>query len=213
MGNSTGLGLLEMKSDPPSPVGAPDLAIANGNSTTRHSNVALLGLAEAIAPVEVSSRSFDERLSDTLRELRLPQGLLQRVAGVSSRRNWENPTDYIEGAASAGRDALAQAGVAAHQIGLLINTSVSRETLEPSVAVAVHDSIGLSPAAMNFDITNACLGFVNGMTVAASMIDSDRSTTRSSSRAKTCRECRKSLSLACSARESPARSTSTSSQR
>ncbi|MGO1256730.1 3-oxoacyl-ACP synthase III [Microbacterium gubbeenense] len=161
-----------MKSDPPSPVGAPDLAIANGNSTTRHSNVALLGLAEAIAPVEVSSRSFDERLSDTLRELRLPQGLLQRVAGVSSRRNWENPTDYIEGAASAGRDALAQAGVAAHQIGLLINTSVSRETLEPSVAVAVHDSIGLSPAAMNFDITNACLGFVNGMTVAASMIDS-----------------------------------------
>lgn len=161
-----------MNSETPSSAGTSTLAIANGNSTTRHSNVALLGLAEAVAPVEVSSRSFDERLSDTLKDLRLPRGLLQRVAGVSTRRNWENPTDYIEGAAAAGRDALADSGVPANRIGLLINTSVSRETLEPSVAVAVHDSIGLSPAAMNFDITNACLGFVNGMTVAASMIDS-----------------------------------------
>lgn len=148
-----------------------DLPSVASNSTTRHSNVVLLGIAEAVAPVEVSSRSFDERLSGTLKRLRLPHGLLQRVAGVSSRRNWKNPTDYIEGAASAGRQALADSGIPAQRIGLLINTSVSREALEPSVAVAVHDSIGLSPAAMNFDISNACLGFVNGMTVAASMID------------------------------------------
>lgn len=148
-----------------------DLASSKGNSTTQHSNVALLGIAEAIAPVEVSSKSFDERLSDTLKALKLPRGLLQRVAGVSTRRNWENSTDYIEGAATAGRQALAEAGIRADQIGLLINTSVSREALEPSVAVSVHDSIGLNSAAMNFDITNACLGFVNGITVAASMID------------------------------------------
>ena len=147
------------------------LTAPRGNSTTRHTNVALLGIAEAIAPVEVRSATFDERLSDTLEQLRLPRGLLQRVAGVHARRNWENPTDYIEGAATAGRSALKQAGISADQVGLLINTSVSREALEPSVAVAVHDRIGLSPAAMNFDITNACLGFINGMTVAASMID------------------------------------------
>ena len=142
-----------------------------GNSTTHHTNVVLLGIAEAVAPVEVRSATFDERLSDTLAQLNLPRGLLQRVAGVYSRRNWEKPTDYIEGAAAAGVDALAQAGITADQVGLLINASVSREALEPSVAVAVHDRIGLSPAAMNFDITNACLGFINGMTVAASMID------------------------------------------
>ena len=160
-----------MKTEPLLLAAPPKPTSAKGNSTTKHSNVALLGIAEAIAPVEVSSQFFDERLSDTLKSLNLPRGLLQRVAGVFSRRNWESSTDYIEGAATAGRQALVEAGIRADQIGLLINTSVSREALEPSVAVSVHNSIGLSPAAMNFDITNACLGFVNGMTVAASMID------------------------------------------
>lgn len=153
------------------PVSSHNLTATNGNSTTRHSNVALLGIAEAIAPVEVRSATFDERLGDTLKKLNLPHGLLQRVAGVYSRRNWESTTDYIEGSAIAGRQALTNAGVSSDQIGLLINTSVSREALEPSVAVAVHDRLGLGAGAMNFDITNACLGFVNGMTVAASMID------------------------------------------
>ena len=160
-----------MTIEPATPAPSPESTTMKGNATTRHSNVALLSITEAIAPVEVSSKSFDKRLKDTLKGLKLPQGLLQRVAGVSTRRNWEHPSDYIEGAADAGRRALDEAGVRPDQIGLLINASVSREMLEPSVAVAVHDSIGLSPAAMNFDITNACLGFVNGMTVAASMID------------------------------------------
>jgi 3-oxoacyl-[acyl-carrier-protein] synthase-3 len=54
----------------------------------------------------------------------------------------------------------------------MINGSVSRVTMEPSVAVSIHDQLGLGTHAMNFDVTNACLGFVNGMSLAASMIDS-----------------------------------------
>lgn len=144
----------------------------NGNSTFRHSNVALLGLAEVTAPVEVTSASFDQRLAGTLERLGLPHGLLERVAGVNARRNWEHPSDFSTGAAEAGRKVLADTGITADQVGLMINTSVTRENLEPSVAVSVHHGIGLQPHAMNFDLTNACLGFVNGMTLAATMIDS-----------------------------------------
>lgn len=145
--------------------------MANGNATFRHSNVALLGLSEIIAPNEVTSGEFDERLADTLSTLSLPQGLLQRVAGVDARRNWDHPHDFVDGAISAGKKALAEAGVSPSSIGLMVNTSVTRENLEPSVAVAVHAGIGLGTQAMNFDIANACLGFVNGMTLAANMID------------------------------------------
>jgi 3-oxoacyl-[acyl-carrier-protein] synthase-3 len=53
----------------------------------------------------------------------------------------------------------------------MINTSVSRKYLEPSTAVAVHSALGLPRSAQNFDVTNACLGFVNGMEIAAAMID------------------------------------------
>lgn len=144
----------------------------NGNSSFRHSNVALLGLAEVTAPVEVTSASFDERLAGTLKRLGLPAGLLQRVAGVHARRNWEHPSDFATGAAEAGRKVLADTGIDADAVGLMINASVTRENLEPSVAGSVHHGIGLQPHAMNFDLTNACLGFVNGMTLAATMIDS-----------------------------------------
>ncbi|MCX0277332.1 3-oxoacyl-ACP synthase III [Nocardia zapadnayensis] len=144
----------------------------NGNSTFRHDNVALLSITEVTAPIEVKSEVFDETLADTLAELRLPKGLLQRVAGVHARRIWEKPGDFATGSAEAGRAALAQAGISADQVGLMINASVSRENLEPSVATRVHHEMGLGPQAMNFDITNACLGFVNAMTVASTMIDS-----------------------------------------
>ena len=145
--------------------------MANGNATFRHSNVALLGLAEIVAPNVVTSHEFDERLADTLTTLGLPTGLLQRVAGVESRRNWDQPSDFVAGAVAAVGKALAEAGVEPGAIGLMVNTSVTREHLEPSVAVGVHAGIGLGPQAMNFDIANACLGFVNGMTLAANMID------------------------------------------
>ncbi|MCT1874204.1 3-oxoacyl-ACP synthase III [Brevibacterium luteolum] len=144
----------------------------NGNSTFRHSNVALLGLVEVTAPMEVTSASFDQRLAGTLERLGLPHGLLERVAGVNARRNWEHPSDFSTGAAEAGRRVLRETGIDAEQVGLMINTSVTRENLEPSVAVSIHHGIGLQPHAMNFDLTNACLGFVNGMTLAATMIDS-----------------------------------------
>jgi 3-oxoacyl-[acyl-carrier-protein] synthase-3 len=48
---------------------------------------------------------------------------------------------------------------------------VSRAHLEPSTAVAVHHAIGLPPSCQNFDVANACLGFVNGMQLAATLID------------------------------------------
>jgi 3-oxoacyl-[acyl-carrier-protein] synthase III len=54
----------------------------------------------------------------------------------------------------------------------MVNTSVSRRYLEPSTAVAVHHALGLPRSCQNFDVTNACLGFVNGMELAAAMIDS-----------------------------------------
>ena len=36
----------------------------------------------------------------------------------------------------------------------------------------LHHGLGLPSSAINFDIANACLGFVNGMTLAAQLIDS-----------------------------------------
>ena len=71
----------------------------------------------------------------------------------------------------AGAKALAEAGIDPARVGLMINSSVSRAYLEPSSAVAIHHQLGLPTSCMNFDLANACLGFVNAMHVAATMID------------------------------------------
>ncbi len=144
----------------------------DGNATTTHSNVALLSVTSVLAPRITTSADIDGRLQPALKRLRLPTGLLQRVAGVQERRNWDEHTTFDDAAVAAGRLALSQAGIEPGQVGLLINTSVTRKHLEPSVAVRIHHGLGLPSSATNFDIANACLGFVNGMTLAAQLIDS-----------------------------------------
>ena len=144
----------------------------DGNATTRHRNAALLS-ATAITPDEVTtSEEIDRILAPVLTRLGMPTGLLQRVAGVLERRHWGAGQTFDDAAILAGRDALAQAGVRPDQVGLLINTSVTRKHLEPSVAVRIHHGLGLPTSALNFDIANACLGFVNGMSLASQLVDS-----------------------------------------
>lgn len=139
---------------------------------TTHKNVSLLSVASTMASRVTTSLEIDEQLQSVLRRLKLPNGLLQRVAGVYERRNWGEGETFDDAAIAAGKKALAQAGIEPSQVGLLINTSVTRKHLEPSVAVRIHHGLNLPSSAINFDIANACLGFVNGMTLAAQLIDS-----------------------------------------
>lgn len=144
---------------------------ARGNSTFRPANAALLSISHVEAPVVVPSSHFDEVLKPTLERLRLQPGLLEKVAGVSERRWWAPGQKASDVAAEVGAKALSEAGVDASQVGLVISTTVTRPYLEPAIATSVHHGMDLPTSAMNFDITNACLGWVNGLQVASAMID------------------------------------------
>ncbi len=142
------------------------------NSTHRYDRTVLLGVERVEAPVVITSAELDERLTDVYQRTGLRAGMLEGLVGIRERRNWADDGSFIDGAVAAGRAALAASGVAAEDIGLMINTSLSREWLEPSTAVVIHDALGLPPSCQNFDVTNACLGFMNGMEIAAAMIES-----------------------------------------
>lgn len=143
----------------------------NGNATFRHHDTAVLSVTAVDAPVVKTSAEFDEIIGDSYTRNGLRPGMLTKLAGIQERRWWEEGQSFVDGAVDAGRAALEQAGVDPSRVGLLINTSVSREHLEPSIAVAVHRALGLQTSCLNFDLTNACLGFVNAMQLAATMID------------------------------------------
>jgi acyl-CoA:acyl-CoA alkyltransferase len=143
----------------------------NGNASYSHRNTSILSVAGLEATQVVTSAEFDERLAGTLERLGLRPGLLQEVAGINERRWWPEDVSFGDAAAMAGDKALSEAGISADRIGLMINTSVCRDHLEPSVAVGVHHALGLPSSALNFDLANACLGFVNAMHFAGTMID------------------------------------------
>lgn len=150
---------------------ADKVAKTNGNTVYHFENTAILSVEHLDADQIVTSAEFDEMISDTLDRLGLQPGMLENVAGIKQRRWWAPETTYSEAAAAAGMLALVAAGVEADKIGLVIDTSVSRARLEPSSAVFVHDVLGLSTKCLNFDLSNACLGFVNGMQLAGMMIE------------------------------------------
>jgi len=145
-----------------------------GNATFCFDNTSILSVCGVDAPRVVTSAEFDERLAETYRRVGLRTGLLEGLAGIVERRWWPQDVSFSDAAAMAGAKALAEAGVDPSEVGLLIDTSVSRAHLEPSAAVAVHAALGLGTSCLNFDLANACLGFLNGIQLAATMIDAGR---------------------------------------
>jgi 3-oxoacyl-[acyl-carrier-protein] synthase-3 len=144
---------------------------AGGNATFRFTDTAVLSVSIAEAPVVVTSAQFDEALTDTYARLDVRPGLLEGLAGIVERRWWPEDVTFADAAAMAGAKALADAGIEPERVGLLIDTSVSRAHLEPSAAVDVHHQLDMPSHCLNFDLSNACLGFVNGMHLAGTMID------------------------------------------
>ena len=137
----------------------------------RYSHVCLHTFAYVLPPITVSSEELEQRLAPVYARLKLPFGRLEMMSGIKERRFWNPGTRPSEGAALAGHQVLERAGLAPDQIECLIFTSVSRDMMEPATASFVHNSLGLSANCLLFDLSNACLGFLDGMVMLANMIE------------------------------------------
>ena len=134
-------------------------------------NVVIQSLAAIDAPVKVTSAEIGEQLRPAMERLGIRPGLIEEISGIKERGFWENGIQPSDAATMAAEKAIDEAGIDRDQIGVLINTSVCRDYLEPSTACLVHGNLGLHERCLNFDIGNACLAFLNGMDVAARMIE------------------------------------------
>ena len=67
-----------------------------------------------------------------------------------------------------------QSGLDKDQIGCLISASVCRDFLEPSTASVIHNNLKLPGESFVFDVSNACLGVLNGMMIVANMIEQNQ---------------------------------------
>ena len=134
-------------------------------------NVVIQSLAAVDAPISLTSKEISQRLKPTMDRLDIRENLLEDISGIQARGIWKKDTKPSDAATLAAEKAIEVSGIDRARIGLLINTSVSRDFLEPSTACIVHGNLGLAPHCLNFDVANACLGFLNGMDIAARMIE------------------------------------------
>jgi 3-oxoacyl-[acyl-carrier-protein] synthase-3 len=76
-----------------------------------------------------------------------------------------------DGAAVAARNALAQADVRPDELDVLIYAGVCRENFEPATACRVAALLGVGTNAAVYDVSNACLGVLNGIVDVANRIE------------------------------------------
>ncbi len=119
----------------------------------------------------ITSLSLEERLAPVYDKLNLAFGRLEMMTGIRERQFWNDGTPPSWASTTAAEKAIANSEIEKEDIECLLHTSLSRDFLEPATAFLVHDSLGLPPTATIFDISNACLGFVNGMVTLANMIE------------------------------------------
>ncbi len=134
-------------------------------------NVVIQSLAAVEAPMELTSAEIGKRLRPVMNRLEIHPNLLEDISGISARRIWGQDVQPSDAATLAAEKVILEAGIEHHEIGVLINTSVCRDYLEPSTACLVHGNLGLSESCINFDIGNACLAFLDGMDTAARMLE------------------------------------------
>ena len=119
----------------------------------------------------VSSAEVELRLSPLYQRLRLPAGRLELMTGIRERRFWPVGTLPSEMSVASGRRAIENAAIDPRLIGALVHGSVCRDHLEPATACRVHHGLGLPRDCVIYDVSNACLGLLNGIVQVANMIE------------------------------------------
>ncbi len=136
----------------------------------KYTRVYLEAIGYELPPVVVTSQELEARLQPVYQALRLPEGQLEALTGIHERRWWEPGYPVSQGATAAARKALEMSNVRPQDLEVLIYAAVCREQFEPATACKVAAALGARPDAV-FDLSNACLGVLNGIVEIANRIE------------------------------------------
>jgi 3-oxoacyl-[acyl-carrier-protein] synthase III len=138
----------------------------------RFKHACIESLAVALPEEKWTSAAIEERLKPLYDRLKLPTGRLELMTGIKERRMWPAGMRPSDASAAAGKNVLGKSAFRPDQMEVLIHSAVCRDMLEPATASFAHHKIGLGSNCQIFDLSNACLGFLNGLVTLAAMIDS-----------------------------------------
>jgi len=137
----------------------------------KYNNAYLEAFGYELPPNVISTADLEARLQPVYEALHLPPGQLEYLTGIRERRWWNANFPLSQGATAAARKALAATNIRADEIDVLIYAGVCREQFEPATACKVAANLGISSDAAVYDLSNACLGVLNGIVDVANRIE------------------------------------------
>ncbi|MEZ6033995.1 MAG: 3-oxoacyl-ACP synthase III [Planctomycetaceae bacterium] len=140
----------------------------------RYEHVCIEAVAHTLPTHVVTSDEIESRLARVYERLSLPAGRLELMTGIRERRFFDPGTLPGTISIETARAAIAKSGIDRRHFGALIHGSVCRDQMEPATAARVHDGVQLPAGALVMDVSNACLGLLNGMLIIADQIELGR---------------------------------------
>ncbi len=137
----------------------------------RFKHVRIESYATNLAPTEVTSASIENKLAPLYERLQVPVGTLEKLSGIKTRYLWDAKVLPSEVATVAVTRALENIGFGREHLGALFSCSVTRDYFEPATACIIHRNLEMSEETMAFDISNACIGFSNGLLMLGNLIE------------------------------------------
>jgi 3-oxoacyl-[acyl-carrier-protein] synthase-3 len=137
----------------------------------QYQRVCIESVAHHVPPTVVTTADLEAQLAPIYQRMGIKPGFLEGVTGIRARRFWDPGVQPSKVATVAAQKVLVRTRFPRENIGALISTSVCKDYLEPSTASLVHGNLRLPPECLNFDVGNACLGFMTGMSMVANMIE------------------------------------------
>lgn len=137
----------------------------------KYSRVYIESVGYELAPIVMTSAELEKRIEAVYQRLHIAPGQLEALTGIRERRWWKPNTPISHGAVAAARKALLGRNIAPKDIGAVIYAGVCREHFEPATACQVAAGIDVQGNAAVYDLSNACLGVLNGVFDIANRIE------------------------------------------
>ena len=137
----------------------------------KYRNVFLQSIGYELPEQVITTKDLEERISPVYKKLKIPSGQLEFLTGIKERRWWPQNFQVSDGASAAAKKALAKAQISPKDVDILIYGGVCRDYIEPATACKIAYDVGVSEDASVFDVSNACLGSLNGLVDIANRIE------------------------------------------
>lgn len=133
--------------------------------------VCIGAIAGELPETKVTTAWLEAQLRPLYTELQIPAGYIELLSGIKERRWWQENELLSTGAVRAAKKALVLAGVAGSDVQALIYAGVCREHFEPATACHIANELQIKGQAVVHDVSNACLGVLNGIITIANQIE------------------------------------------